>query len=150
MTTESTPLPGELELLARAEELLSRAFAPYSNIHVACVVELEDGSRHDGVNVENASLGLTICAERNALFRAMASGAGVPGRREGPAIARVLFTSNSDLVVVPCGACRQVLAELAPRAVVLFGSNGRIHSRWASPAVLLPEAFDGTWRGNAP
>lgn len=149
MTPLPPPAPGDLELLARAEGLLDRAFAPYSGIHVACVVELEDGSVHEGVNVENASLGLTICAERNALFRAVAAGAGVPGRHAGPAIVRVLFTSNSDHVVVPCGACRQVLAELAPKAVVLFGRDGVLRTRWASPAVLLPEAFDGTWLGDA-
>lgn len=146
MTTLPVPAPGELELLARAEARLAHAFSPYSGIRVACAVELADGTVHEGVNVENASLGLTICAERNALFRAVASGAGVPGRHPGPPVTRVAFTSSSDHVVVPCGACRQVLAELAPGAVVLFGRAGVLRSRWDRPAALLPEAFDGTWR----
>jgi len=142
--------PGEVELLARAEALLAQAYSPYSTIRVAALVLLDDGTVHAGVNVENASLGLTVCAERNALFAAVTAGAGVGVDRVGPRPVMVLFTSNSDDVTAPCGACRQVLHELAPDAVILFGRGGEVRHRWLSVGALLPDAFDGDWRARRP
>jgi len=144
------PAPTDPELLARAEALLARAYGRYSTIRVAAVVLLDDGSVHDGVNVENSSLGLTVCAERNALFGAVTDGAAVGPDAPGPRPIRIVFTSNSDDVTVPCGACRQVIRELAPRAEILFGRAGAIRNRWASIDELLPFAFDGDWESRRP
>jgi len=135
----------DLELLARAEALLPRAHSPYSGISVAAVALTEDGRVFEGVNVENTSLGLTVCAERNALGAAVTAGA---GGTAGGRIRTLVFTSNHDAVRVPCGACRQVLAELAPDARVLYGRGGAIEREWRI-ADLLPDAFDGTWKQGA-
>jgi cytidine deaminase len=132
------------DLLARAEALLEWAYGPYSGIAVAAALLAEDGRIMTGVNVENASLGLTLCAERTALAAAVAAGLG-PGR-PGGRITGLVFTSNSPSVTVPCGACRQVIAELAPEARLAYGRNGRILRRWSSIRELLPEAFDGRWK----
>jgi cytidine deaminase len=137
--------PTDALLVIQAEEFLPRAWSPYSGIQVACLVELEDGSIFAGVNVENASLGLSICAERNALAAAVTAGAGV-GSRPGPRAVRLVLTSNHPDVTVPCGACRQVIAEIAPRAQIIFGRAGKVEKTWASIADLLPDAFDGRWR----
>lgn len=140
----SATLPDDAALLAEAEGLLARAYSPYSSIRVAAVALAADGRRFGGVNVENSSLGLSICAERNALARAVAEGGIDPATRRG--IVAVVFTSNHPDVAVPCGACRQVLHELAPGAHVSYGRQGRIVRTWASTRELLPDAFDGTWK----
>ena len=93
-------------LLAGAKALLPRAAAPFSNFRVAAALEDDQGVLHPGVNVESVSYGLTICAERNALFGAIARGA---TRFRRPAIA-----ADRAKPVLPCGACRQVLLEHAP------------------------------------
>lgn len=137
------------ELLARAEALLASAHSPYSGVAVAAVALADDGRLFSGVNVENTSLGLTVCAERNALGQAVAAGAagrGAPGRR----IVTIAFTSNHPDVRVPCGACRQVIAELAPSARIVYGRDGRVVSVWDNVHRLLPEAFDGSWREGRP
>jgi cytidine deaminase len=144
------PKISDAELLSRAEDLLARAYGRYSTVRVAAVVVLDDGTLHDGVNVENSSLGLTICAERNALFGAVTDGAAVAPGVAGPRPVRILFTSNSDDVTVPCGACRQVIRELAPLAEIVFGRNGAILARWTSIDELLPFAFDGGWDSSRP
>jgi cytidine deaminase len=143
MTARS--LPDVAEMVARAGRLLDRAWAPYSGIRVACVLRTGDGALFEGVNVENSSLGLTICAERNALAAAVTAGAAVGGGAAA-AVDLVVFTSNSGHVTVPCGACRQVMAELAPAARIVFARNGRVEREWPSIGALLPEAFDGRWK----
>jgi len=85
-----------------AEKLISSCYCPYSEFHVAAVIEDTDGELHFGVNIENASYGLSICAERNALFKAVSKGI-----RD---FRRILIYSPDNLPI-PCGACRQVLAE---------------------------------------
>lgn len=138
----------DLELLAEAEALLARAHNPYSGVAVAALVVTADGRIFPGVNVENTSLGLTVCAERNALAAAVAAGAA--GKAAGPGtIATIVFTSNNDAVRRPCGACCQVIAELAPTASILFGRAGAIERAWDSIDALLPDAFDGTWKKDA-
>jgi cytidine deaminase len=135
----------DLELLAEAEALLARAHNPYSGVAVAAIVVTDDGRRFPGVNVENTSLGLTVCAERNALASAVAAGAA--GQAAGAVkITTIVFTSNNPAVRRPCGACCQVISELAPAASILFGRNGIIERAWDSIAALLPEAFDGSWK----
>lgn len=103
---------GAAALLAEARALLGRAAAPYSRFRVAAVLEDADGALHPGVNVESASFGLSICAERNALFGALARGAAAPRR--------LAIVSGTLRPVLPCGACRQVLLEQAPDLVLVL------------------------------
>jgi len=89
-----------------AEAACRRAYAPYSGLHVGAAVMVEGGELFAGCNVENASYSLTICAERNALFQAVSTG----HRR----LLAVALYSDTPVPLVPCGACRQVLAEFGP------------------------------------
>lgn len=136
----------DLDILHEAEALLVRSHNIYSGVAVAAVVVADDGRRFGGVNVENTSLGLTVCAERNALGQAVAAGAAgwraLPGRH----ITTIVFTSDNEAVRVPCGACRQVISELAPAARIIFGRGGRIERQWSNISELLPEAFDANWK----
>jgi cytidine deaminase len=115
-----------------AVEAAHRAYAPYSRFAVGAAVLSDDGRIHTGANVENASFGLSICAERNAIFRAIADGA----RRIE---AMVVYTPTAD-ATPPCGACRQVLAEFGADALIVCCSDGGADRRYHLPA-LLPEAF---------
>ncbi|MFQ5538118.1 MAG: cytidine deaminase [Gemmatimonadota bacterium] len=118
-------------LLARAASAQAAAYAPYSGFRVGAALLCADGTVFTGANVENASLGLTICAERNAVFAAVAA-----GHRDFSAVAVV---ADADEPVAPCGACRQVLAEFTPEmTVVSRGSGGR--AVW-SLTELLPAGF---------
>jgi cytidine deaminase len=92
------------ELFRKAIEVSENAYAPYSNFHVGAALYCSDGSIETGVNVENRSYGLTICAERSAI-----TGAVSKGKKEFTAIA--VYCRDSDYPVPPCGACRQVISE---------------------------------------
>ena len=115
-----------------AVEAAHRAYAPYSHFAVGAAVLSDDGSIHTGANVENASFGLSICAERNAIFRAVADGARTIG-------AIVVYTPTAD-PTPPCGACRQVLAEFGADALIVCCSDG-VPDRRYRLAELLPHAF---------
>lgn len=120
-------------LLEHARALLARAYAPYSGFAVAAVVLDAQGRRHGGVNVENASYGLTLCAERAAIAAAIAAGA-------GPLVALAVVAARAS-PVMPCGACRQVIAEfLPPDAPVHAQGPGGAVLTW-TVAQLLPAAF---------
>jgi len=125
-------LPQEdmLELIAAAAQAQKMAYAPYSRFPVGAVLLASDGMIYAGCNVENASYGLTICAERNALAHAVLCGA-----KQFTAVAVV--TENG---VTPCGACRQVLAEFGPRMTVIVADT-RGNQQIYSLAELLPDAF---------
>jgi cytidine deaminase len=99
-------------LLAAAKALLPLAAARYSGLRVAAVIEDASGTVHPGVNVESVSYGLTMCAERNALFGAIARGA-----RD---FRRIAVVSERLKPILPCGACRQVLLEYAPDLVLIL------------------------------
>ena len=118
------------QLVARAAEARKAAYVPYSHFPVGAALRAEDGTVYTGCNVENASLGLTICAERNAVAHAVAEGA-----RRFDAVAVV--TENG---VTPCGMCRQVLAEFGPDMTVIVADTA---GNWRSydMADLLPAAF---------
>lgn len=117
----------------RAAEAARHAYAPYSRFAVGAAVLCDGGRIHTGANVENASFGLSICAERNAIFRAVADGA-----RRIEAI--VVYTPTAG-ATPPCGACRQVLAEFGADALVVCCSDDAAAERRYRLAELLPEAF---------
>ena len=107
-------------LLRAATEIAARAYAPYSNFRVGAAV-LGEKTTYTGVNVENASYGLAICAERSALAAAIAAG---EKKIRGIAIACVDAPENSS-AGLPCGACRQWMLELAPLAeILILGKDG--------------------------
>ena len=113
---------------------MARAYAPYSKFLVGAAILTELGEVFTGCNVENASYGLTMCAERTAIFSAVAhSGA------ENVRIRAIAVTTPDDVVCSPCGACRQVIWEFGPSAVVLF----RAQEGWKETPIrdLLPEGF---------
>ena len=121
-------------LLGAAREAAAHAYCPYSNFHVGAAV-LADGKIFRGCNVENASYGLTICAERHAIFAAVGSGA---RRIQAIALACVDATDNAPASLrMPCGACRQVIAEFSkPETPVHIDGVGTL-----TVADLLPSAF---------
>ena len=120
--------------LAEAEARLGNSYAPYSGVHVAAAVVDEEGRIHVGVNVENASLGLTICAERAAIAAMVAAG----GRRPRC----IAIVSDTPAPLPPCGACRQVIAEFAdPSTPIVSRSTVTGETRRWTLGELLPEAF---------
>jgi cytidine deaminase len=121
-----------LALHSAAERVSQHAYAPYSNFHVGAALLCEDGRVFTGCNVENASFGLSLCAERNAVFSAVAANA----RR----FVALLLVTSSQAPVAPCGACRQVLVEFPPSFPVrCYGQDGSEYS--CTSAELLPHAF---------
>lgn len=116
----SEPRVSAAQLLDAAREAAAHAYAPYSKFRVGAALLFDDGSVVTGCNVENVSYGLTSCAERNALFRAVCEHG--PNRK----IVAVAVTNLNGEPSPPCGACRQVLAEFAAHdAQIHFsGSNG--------------------------
>ncbi len=121
-------------LLEAAETAALQAYAPYSRFRVGAALLLENGTIVTGANVENASYGLTICAERSAVVRAIAE--------QGPAIriAAVAVANQNAAASPPCGGCRQVLAEfMADDAPVFFPLQDEVQQR--TLAELLPLTF---------
>ena len=123
----------EQELIDAALDARTRAHAPYSNFRVGAAVEAEDGTIHSGCNVESASYGLTVCAERVAIWNGVSQ-----GYKKFDRIAVVVDTED---VTPPCGACRQVIWEFCGDVpVVLSNLQGKTETLRMSD--LLPRAFD--------
>jgi cytidine deaminase len=124
----------DLEAAARAAQ--ASAYAPYSKFKVGAAV-LVDGEIYEGVNVENASYPLGVCAERNAIAAAVIAGA----RR----LEEVAVFTDASPPASPCGACRQVLREFAadPKAVKVVSINGKGERREWTLEQLLPDSFSG-------
>lgn len=91
-------------------KLLDNSYAPYSNMHFACIVETKSGNFYEGVNIENASYGATVCAERNAIFNAVSH-----GERE---FAALYLMTSSDEICYPCNLCKQVFLEFFDKNVI--------------------------------
>lgn len=119
-------------LLSSAEAAAGRAYAPYSHLKVGAALESDDGRIFVGCNVENSSLGLTICAERVAVSCAVAQGA--------QAFRRLAVATPDAGPLSPCGACRQVLAEFADELPILSVGRGGLRREFDLKE-LLPRAF---------
>lgn len=120
------------KLLKRAQAVRERAYAPYSNYLVGAALLSNTGKIYTGCNVENASYGLTVCAERNAIFKAVSE-----GEREFVALAVVTANGGS-----PCGACRQVIFEfMNPDAPVALADASLTVAQETTVGKLLPEGF---------
>jgi cytidine deaminase len=118
-------------LISAARSVQARAYAPYSRFRVGAALESSDGTIFLGCNVENASYGLTICAERAAVFAAVSAGA--------TSFRRAVVVSDVDPPAAPCGACRQVLAEFGLN-LPIDGVGSKATVRWRL-SDLLPAAF---------
>lgn len=126
-------------LVDAAAAVRLRAHAPYSGFAVGAAVLDGDGRIHTGCNVENASYGLSVCAERHAVASAVASGA--------DRLAAIAVVTGTDPPAAPCGACRQVLAEFGDLQVILASDGGRRVT--TSVSDLLPMAFTRQSLGGA-
>ncbi len=135
-TTKVTAATRE-RLLRAARKAMKNAYAPFSNFRVGAAILTSKGKIFVGCNVENSSYGLTNCAERTAIFSAVA--------KDGPeleirAVAVAASTNNKHgLPSMPCGACRQVIYEFGPRAVIFY--QGEKGPRQSLITELLPEGF---------
>jgi cytidine deaminase len=129
-----TILPDNLvqEMIRQARRASERAYCPYSRFRVGAAVLTGAGKIVAGCNVENASYGLTICAERSAIFRAIAQGA--------TRICAVLVYTPTDKPTAPCGACRQVINEFGRESIIISVCDGRMVMRRKLSA-LLAEPF---------
>lgn len=123
------------DLLAAAVAARDRAYVPYSRFPVGAALITPDGRIFNGANVENASYGLTMCAERVAVYHALSQGV--------QTFSAVAVTGPDGIVAMPCGACRQVLNEFGPTMDVVF-PDASGSPRVLPLADLLPYAFSGT------
>jgi len=123
------------KLYNEAKNVLNNSYSRYSKFKVAAVIKLKNGEVITGVNVENASFGLSNCAERSALFTAYGKGV----RKDD--IAEILITTEQDGFISPCGACRQVMNELMPADALVHLSNNKGEIKTILNKDLLPFAF---------
>jgi cytidine deaminase len=133
MRKKALPADMSARLLRSAKNVMKNAHAPYSKFRVGAAILLSNGKILSGCNVENASYGMTNCAERTAIFSAVA--------QYGPKIEirAVSIVNNHGVPCAPCGACRQVIYEFGPDATIFFqGAEG---PRQAHITELLPEGF---------
>ncbi len=124
--------PGDEELVRVASLARQRAYAPYSTYKVGAAIRTKRNKVHSGANVENASYGLTVCAERTAAFAAVNSG--------DTAFDAIAIVIDDDKLPTPCGACRQVLAEFAPDMRVILATTGG-KRKVTTLGALLPDPF---------
>ena len=117
-------------------KLLDKAYAPYSKFHVACIIEMNDGKFIPGVNVENASYGGAICAERNAITTAVSM-----GYKKGD-FKKIYVMVSGEKLSTPCFICRQVITEFFDKdsEVVLMGKNGEMEVH--TVLEMCPYPFD--------
>jgi len=121
------------QLVNEAKQAMNTAYVPYSKFPVGAALETEDGIIYHGCNIENSSYGLTNCAERTAIFKAVSEGV--------RSFSYLVITGDTDGPISPCGACRQVIAEFceADMPVVLTNKKGNVKETTVSE--LLPGAF---------
>lgn len=121
------------KLIDAAKKAREKAFAPYSNFKVGAAVETKSGKIFTGCNIENASYGLTICAERVAIFKAISE-----GEKE---FVNLAVVADTETLTPPCGACRQIIWEFCGDVPVTF-SNLEGETETLQMKELLPRAFD--------
>lgn len=120
------------DLIQRAIKIKKRAYAPYSNFHVACVVMTKSGKVFEGVNIENAAYSPTLCAERNALSTAITE-----GERE---FSYIVVTGDSDYTY-PCGVCRQFIREFADDKTRIIVAKDEDSYKTYTIEDLMPYSF---------
>ncbi|MEN8153162.1 MAG: cytidine deaminase [Acidobacteriota bacterium] len=121
------------ELYDAAVKAKKNAYAPYSDFHVGAALRTKDGNIYSGCNVENSSYGVTICAERNAIFKMAAE-----GERE---ITEILVIGDTEKFLPPCGACRQVIAEFSEEETKVIMCNKEGNYRESTVKEILPFGF---------
>ena len=123
-------------LINKALEASKKAYAPYSNYQVGCAILFKNGDVITGCNIENASYGLTMCAERTAIYHAHMQG------YDFKEVEMLAVAVDSETLVSPCGACRQVFAELLPMDTLILMGNS---TQYIETTVdkLLPFSFTG-------
>lgn len=121
------------ELVGKAIEARSHAYTPYSKFNVGAVVIDETGKEISGCNVENASYGLSMCAERTAIFKAVSEGS--------KEIETVVVVGDTEGPISPCGACRQVIAEFAGDDFTLILANMDGETKVMTKEEMLPYGF---------
>lgn len=120
-------------LIEAASQVRARARAPYSHFKVGAAIEAEDGRVFTGCNIENASYGLTVCAERVAIFKALSEGA--------KEFKKLAVVADTEPLTTPCGACRQIIWEFCGDIPIIL-ANLRGQSASHRMNHLLPHAFD--------
>lgn len=123
------------DILDKAFEAMDNAYAPYSNYHVGACVKTRDGKYHIGANIENASYGLTNCAERSTLFHVYSLGY----RKED--IEKFALVTGGNTLGTPCGACRQVMVELLEKDTPVVIANKHDMAMVTNMKELLPFSF---------
>ena len=123
----------EKELIERAKKARLKAYAPYSNFKVGAALLTKRGKVYTGANVENSTFGLTVCAERIAVFKAV--------NRGDKNLVKIAIVADKNPPVTPCGACRQVLAEFVEDLKIVCANLQGKAERY-SLKELLPEAFE--------
>ncbi|GLX83655.1 cytidine deaminase [Thalassotalea eurytherma] len=121
------------QLVIAAKEAYNKAYAPYSNFHVGAAALTTEGQIVNGCNVENASYGLTVCAERNCIAQGV-----IQGQRK---FTELVVYTEEDVLTPPCGACRQVIVEFMAQNAKVYAVNHAGEVKLWSVAELLPDAF---------
>ncbi|MGI6360009.1 MAG: cytidine deaminase [Acholeplasmatales bacterium] len=124
------------ELIKHAIDAMQNAYIPYSKFAVGAAILLKDGTVIKGANIENASFGLTNCAERSALFSLYSRGY----KKED--IVAMAIAGNTERPISPCGACRQVINELVPKNTPIYLTNLQGDLKKTTIKELLPYSFD--------
>ena len=133
ISKNNTNLQDWLPLISQAKKAALKAYAPYSNFHVGAAAISNENKIYTGCNVENASYGLTVCAERNCLSFAV--------NQESSTITALLVYTQQEKLTPPCGACRQVIAEFLSQDALVASANHLDHLKVWTVAELLPDAF---------
>jgi len=121
------------ELYEAALAVKEKAYAPYSHFHVGSALRSGSGKIYAGCNVENSSFGVTICAERNAVFQMVAAGE--------QTLSSILVIGDTEKILSPCGACRQVIAEFSQKETPVIMCNKHGEYRETTLGEILPFGF---------
>lgn len=122
------------EYIKKANNILDKAYVPYSHFPVAAIVIDENGNEYCGVNVENASYNLGICAERNAITAGVTKGLNK--------ISKIYITANTEIPISPCGACRQVISEFGDEnTIIILGTSKSEEIKKFKLKEILPYSF---------